>query len=110
MNFKVKASPSFEKEAKRIAKKHPSIKHDLLRLIDQLETNPRLGTDLGRNTYKIRLAISDTNKGKSGGARIITYLLINAETVILADIYLKSEHETTNPELIIRRLENDGLI
>ena len=60
--------------------------------------------------YKIRLAISGTNKGKSGGARIITYVIVVTETVFLAEIYLKSEHERIDASLIVQRLKDEGLI
>jgi hypothetical protein len=39
------------------------------------------------------MAISSKGKGKSGGARIITYLQILAHTVYLLSIYDKSEKE-----------------
>lgn len=68
MSYSVKTLAYFDKEIKRIAKKHKGIKADLAKLIDALEVNPTMGTDLGQNIYKIRLAISGTNKGKSGGA------------------------------------------
>ncbi len=35
--------------------------------------NPTSGTSLGHNLYKIRLAIASKGKGKSGGARVITF-------------------------------------
>ncbi len=67
MSYSVKTTPDFNREYKRICKKHKGIKSDLAKLIDDLEINPILGTELGQNVYKIRLAISGTNKGKSGG-------------------------------------------
>lgn len=110
MSYSVKITPHFEKEVKRIAKKHKGIKADLAKLIDELEKNPTMGTDLGQNMYKIRLAISGTNKGKSGGARIITYVIVVIETVFLAEIYLKNEHDTVDAVLVIQRLKDEGLI
>jgi len=74
MNCKVLVAPAFAKEAKRIARKHLGIKADIAKLIIELSANPTLGTDLGHNFYKIRMSISGTGKGKSGGARIITYV------------------------------------
>jgi hypothetical protein len=56
-----------------------------------LESNPESGTSLGNNFYKIRWAISSKGKGKSGGMRIITYIKILQNTVILTNIYDKSE-------------------
>ena len=46
---------------------------------------------IGNNCYKIRLAIGSKRKGKSGGARVITYLYIETETVYLLTIYDKGE-------------------
>ena len=62
-------------------------------LVRELEVNPTTGTPLGNNCYKIRLAISSKAKGKSGGARIITCVIIANNEVYLADIYDKSELE-----------------
>ena len=69
-----------------------------------------MGTELGHNFYKIRITISGTNKGKSGGARVITYFILNQETVLLMEIYLKSEHDTADIDILINRLKNQGLI
>lgn len=74
-----------------MAKKHKSLKADLLEVIEQLEENPTLGTPIGKECYKIRVAITSKGKGKSGGARMITYIRIVSETVFLMDIYDKSE-------------------
>ncbi len=55
---------------------------------------------MGNNFYKIRLAITSKGKGKSGGARVITYIKITDETVFLTSIYDKSEKNTiTDVEL-----------
>src|SRR5258708_36344982 len=110
MSYSVKTIPYFDKEVKRIAKKHKGIKSDLAKLIDNLEENPTMGTGLGQNVYKIRLVISGTNKGKSGGARVITYFVVLSEMVYLSEIYLKSEHDTVDADLIVQRLKDDGLI
>ena len=69
-------------------------------LFESLEKNPEQGTFLGKNCYKIRLSISSKNKGKSGGARIITNIVIAEETVFLLSIYDKSEKDNlTDKEL-----------
>ena len=88
MAFNVILTSGFKRDLKHIAKKHRQILEDINLLIDKLSKNPVMGSDLGRNVYKIRLAISGSSKGKSGGVRIITYVKIIAQTVILAEIYL----------------------
>jgi mRNA-degrading endonuclease RelE of RelBE toxin-antitoxin system len=110
MAFIVVLTPDFKKELKQIAKKYRQVLKDVDSLVDQLAKKPIMGTALGRNVYKIRLAVSGTNKGKSGGARVITYVLIADETVYLTDIYLKSEHDTIDINLLLERLKNQGLI
>lgn len=90
MNFKVSSIPLFDRQAKRLAKKYPSLKNDLSELIESLVLEPEQGKALGNNFYKVRLAISSKGKGKSGGARVITYLKVTATTVYLTAIYDKS--------------------
>ena len=68
--------------------------------------NPELGTPLGNNIYKIRLAIASTGKGKSGGARIITYVAIPDETVLLLSIYNKGSRESISISEIQDILKN----
>ena len=94
MNYKVETTPPFEKQAKKLANKYPSLKSDLLQLVESLETNPVQGTPLGNNFYKIRLAVKSKAKGKSGGARVITFVKVINEIVYLASIYDKSQQAT----------------
>lgn len=110
MNYKVVVTSEFAKEAKRIAKKHAGIKADIAKLIAQLTIDPLMGTELGNNFYKIRISVSGTNKGKSGGARVITYVVLDKETVLLAEIYLKSEYATADIALLTQRLKEQNLI
>ena len=86
--------PEFERRAKVLAKKYRSFIDDYNTFLDELERNPFSGTLLGGNTYKHRMAIASKGKGKSGGARVITYNVQQAEsdiTITLMSIYDKSE-------------------
>ena len=58
MSYSVENIPPFEKEFKKLYKKYPSLKNDLIKLVNSLETNPIQGTSLGSNFYKLRLLIS----------------------------------------------------
>jgi mRNA-degrading endonuclease RelE of RelBE toxin-antitoxin system len=91
MSYNVKTLASFEKQAKRLIKKYPSLKVELNQLISSLADNPEQGSFIGNSCYKIRLAIASKGKGKSGGARVITNLVIKEEIVYLISIYDKSE-------------------
>ena len=100
MSYKVSSIPLFDKQAKRLAKKYPSLKNDLAELFENLATEPVQGKALGNNFYKVRLAIASKVKGKSGGARLITFVKVVQTTVYLASIYDKSEKATiTDKEL-----------
>jgi mRNA-degrading endonuclease RelE of RelBE toxin-antitoxin system len=74
MNVRVEAADSFKRFAKPLLKKYPSLKGELKELERRLVANPTMGVSLGHSAYKIRLAIRSKGKGKSGGARVITYL------------------------------------
>ena len=86
MGITIIPTDGFTKELKRLSKKHPAILSDIAQLSAKLKETPTMGTDLGQHVYKIRLAISGTNKGKSGGARIITCVVLVREIVFLAEI------------------------
>ena len=94
MSFNVIATLPFERKLKKLAKKHKSIRDDLLSVIDLLEQNPTMGTSLGKNCFKIRFVLSGKAKGKRGGARIITFVRSLKNTVYLVDIYDKSEQNS----------------
>ena len=84
----------FEKRAKDLAKKYKSFTSDYDSFLDSLEENPYSGKSLGGSMYKYRMPITSKGKGKSGGARVITYNVRQTEDKIiitLMTIYDKSE-------------------
>jgi mRNA-degrading endonuclease RelE of RelBE toxin-antitoxin system len=110
MSYRIVLTHQFEKEIKRLAKKFPSIKNEFAELIAEIAENPETGTFIGNNCYKIRLAIASKRKGKSGGARIVSYLYFETETAYLLTIYDKSEKEDLKPKelkVMIDSLELD---
>ncbi len=109
MSFNVIPTPDFKRLFKKLARKYPSLKEDLLQLIAILQENPHSGTALGHNIYKIRMAISSKGKGKSGGARVITFLMSDDQEVYLLHIYDKSQLENLTKEQIIELLTKSGL-
>ena len=91
MNYSVLTTPNFDKEFKRLVKKYPSLKKEILQLAENLSLNPDIGTPLGSNVYKIRIAIASKGKGKRSGARVMTFLKVENETITLFSIYSKGE-------------------
>jgi len=49
MNFNVSTIPLFDKQAKRLAKKYPSLKNELTKLVHELQDDPQQGVALGNN-------------------------------------------------------------
>ena len=72
-NITVSVSDDFAKEAKRLAKKYPSFKQDYKEFLESIKNNPLQGDEITKNIRKIRMAIKAKGKGKSGGARVITF-------------------------------------
>ncbi len=100
MSFSVIPSDKFKKEAKRLSKKYPSLKEELTELNDTLSSAPETGTPLGNDTYKIRLAIKSKGKGKSGGGRVITYVVKDNKEIYLLTIYDKLEFENVDDKTL----------
>ena len=93
MNYKIETIPRFEKDVKKLKKKFPKIKNDLVKFINELSLNLELGINLGENLFKIRIQNSSIPTGKSGGFRIITYYKKD-DTLYLITIYSKTEQDT----------------
>jgi len=110
MSFNVVVTDGFTKHAKSIAKKHPSLKSDLEDLVDSLKKDPVQGDSLGKDCYKIRMAITSKGKGKSGGARIITCVKIVENTVYLLTIYDKSDKESVSDKELDILLKLAGVL
>jgi len=91
MSFEVLATKPFERKVKRLAKKYKTLASNLADVMEALSENPFMGTLITKDCYKIRVAISGKGRGKSAGARLITYVRIVSTTVYLLDIYDKSE-------------------
>ncbi len=101
MSYSVKTISVFERQAKRLMKKFPSLKEEIQALIKDLKEEPEKGTSIGHNCYKIRITIGSKGKGKSGGARVVTHLVVKECSVFLLTIYDKSEIENlTNKEIL----------
>lgn len=98
-------SKFFKREFNDLFKKFRNIAKDVDIIIQKLKENPKVGKSLGSNCYKIRVKNSDINKGKSGGYRLITYLIRNDRIYLLA-IYSKTEKATISDKEISDRLKN----
>ena len=105
MNYKIIVTPKFSKQIKQLKKKYKKIRNDFARCIEILEKNPFTGICLGKGLYKLRLKSSDKVRGKSGGFRVIYYVVTQDEKLYLLTIYSKSEVETIGINKILEILE-----
>ena len=83
---------------------------DLETLEESLIKNPKQGDNLGGGLYKVRLAAKSKGKGKSGGARVITYIVTENNEVYLLTIYDKAELDAIDDKSlksIIKLLNTD---
>ncbi len=85
-------------------KRYKSFQKDYDTFLDSLEKDPYQGTSLGMGVYKIRMAIASKGKGKSGGARVLTYNVrkVSPEMILvtLMTIFDKGEMENVSDAYI----------
>ena len=110
MSYRIYPTPDFKKFFKKLVKKHPSLKADLQKLTKILKEQPDTGIHLGHGIHKIRMTITSKGKGKSGGARVITYLITEDNEVYLVFIYDKSQLDNITKEQILELLKKAELI
>jgi mRNA-degrading endonuclease RelE of RelBE toxin-antitoxin system len=111
MKTEIVITNNFQKEAKKYLKKYRSLKLELENLYSQLLENPRLGTPIGNNSFKIRVSVKSKNRGKSAGMRVITNLEVDlvldevSNHLYLLSIYDKSDIDSISDKEIIRILK-----
>ena len=106
MSYRIEQTDEYKRRLKRLAKKYRSLKTDLSALYDILERDPEHGVQIRPQVRKVRVAIKSKGKGKSGGARVLTYLIVpdrqdlGTGTVYLLTIYDKSTSEALSERYI----------
>ena len=111
MNYRITTSSYFDVAAKKLAKKYPSFKEDLVSFGKSLLENPKQGAELAPGIRKIRMAIKSKSKGKSGGARVITYNFITKEmdgNIVLLLIYDKEDTSTAKVSVLKEIIKEEG--
>ena len=107
----VSVSNDFAKEAKRLAKKYSSFKQDYKNLLESIKNNPLQGDEITKNIRKIRMAIKAKGKGKSGGARVITFNILtdieNGHVVFLL-LYDKEDASTVKVNVVKQLVRDMG--
>ena len=108
MKVEIVLGDEFKRQFKRLAKKYPSLKDDFITFKKELADDPFQGSDLGNGTRKVRMAIASKGKGKSGGARVITFNFIQHDDdsieITLLTIYDKGEISSVTDKYIMDKV------
>ena len=110
MSYNIYTTDFFDKELKKLSKKYPSVKNDYKTLVDSLKEDPKQGQPLGKDCYKIRIAITSKGKGKSGGSRVISCVKFVVGSVFLLSIYDKGDKENISDKELDNLLKMAGLL
>ncbi len=111
MSFEIQTTSYFDTEAKRLAKRHRSFIDDLEDFQKNLLKNPYQGTELSPGIRKIRLTIDSKGRGKSGGARVITFTYLVDEkdgVVILLLLYDKTDASSIKINIVRKIIKDLG--
>ena len=100
LGYVIQKTKLFEKLTKELQKRFRHILSDIDHFTDNLDDMSKLGVHLGNNIYKVRIANTDKNKGKSGGYRLISYLEVRDTTLTYIYIYDKSDLENISEEAL----------
>ena len=91
LNLEITKTPIFEKQLKALKKRFRNIDKDIDGWSGSITDICDLGVLLGDGVYKVRISNSDKQRGKSGGYRVISYLKLVKNELILIYIYDKSD-------------------
>ena len=112
MNLEIIRSDYFTKEFKRLAKRYRSLIDDYEAFLDNFRLNPLQGEEIAPHVRKIRMAITSKGRGKSGGARVITFNALVSEQdgkIYLLLIYDKADTPNVKMNVIKEIIEELGL-
>ena len=112
MSLEFIPSDYFATELKRLAKRYRGLADDYEDFLNSLKENPLQGTEIAPNIRKIRMPITAKGRGKSGGARVITYNAIVAEQegrIYLLLIYDKADASSVKMNVVKQIAKDLGL-
>ncbi len=104
--FDITKTPFFEKRVRELKKRFGNIEEDLDGWSEHLNDIEELGVQLKSNVYKVRIANSDKNRGKSSGYRLIVYLKLCNNELVFIYIYDKSDIENISENELDKAIMN----
>jgi len=91
--MQVEYSEAFKRQLKRLSRRYRQIKKDIKPIVDELIAGKTPGDQIigtGYTLYKVRAKNSDSQRGKSGGYRVIYYLKTDTHCTLVT-LYSKSD-------------------
>jgi mRNA-degrading endonuclease RelE of RelBE toxin-antitoxin system len=89
--FEIVEHALYEKAFKKLSKRYKNIENDIGDFLKNVKSSKDLGVVLKSNVYKVRIANSNKNRGKSAGYRVLTYLALIDNKLHMLYIYDKSD-------------------
>ena len=96
----IEETDTFAKSIKKLQKRFKNIETDCEEFLQSIQTTAHLGINLGNGIFKVRIANSDKQSGKSSGYRLISYLKLVDNKLYLMYIYDKSDLDTISEKQI----------
>jgi len=108
--YKVVEQELYQKAFKKLSKTYKNINLDVDNFLESIQTKEDLGIELKSNIFKVRVANTNKNKGKSAGYRLISYLAIIENKLHLLYIYDKSKlvnlSEKEIDEIVLKQIKD----
>ena len=119
MNFEIITTADVDRTIKRLSKKYKGFDEDIRAFREDLKADPHQGVEIAPqgveiapHIRKVRMAITAKGKGKSGGARVITFDALVSEQggkLYLLFIYDKAEASNVKMNVIKAIIKELGL-
>jgi len=104
----IKYGTAFKRQLKRLARRYRHIKSDITPILEALDAGETPGDKMighDYTLYKVRAPNSDSQRGKSGGYRVIYYLKTNT-SCLLVTIYSKSDQADIASDKLAELMED----
>jgi mRNA-degrading endonuclease RelE of RelBE toxin-antitoxin system len=106
--IEIRLTPEFQVKFNALKKRYRNIEADIKPIFEDLENGLMLGDQFpGINAVivKVRVKNSDAKRGKSGGYRLI-YWVMSPELIVMLDIYSKSDQENITVNEVRQIIKN----
>jgi mRNA-degrading endonuclease RelE of RelBE toxin-antitoxin system len=106
--IEIRLTLEFQVKFKALKKRYRNIQADIKPIFENLENGLILGDQfpgIDAVVIKLRVKNSDAKKGKSGGYRLI-YWVVSPELIVMLDIYSKSDQENVTVNEIRKIITN----